>query len=126
MKKIMLGLVAMSSLVFGTGCGGDDNESICEDFYNSLADYAEKGEDCNTTNPPSDSEIEAAIKECKSSIESCTDEDKEKIQKVSDCISDIDECREEDEDEFTGALFACLIQAGSISESCEISADTGE
>ena len=125
MKKLMIGLVAMSSLVFGAGCGSDD-ESICEDFYNSLADYAEKGKACGPTEEPTDAELKAAINECKNTIDSCSDEDKEKIEKVSDCISDIDECREGDEDEFGGALFACLIQAGSISDSCEISTDTGE
>ncbi|NMO15837.1 hypothetical protein HPC49_46445 [Pyxidicoccus fallax] len=127
MKKFMIGLVAATSLVFGAGCGGDDNESICEDFYNSLQEVAEKGEACEEeSDPVTNAEKEEAINQCKTAIESCSDEDKETLQEISDCLDDVDECKAGDEDEYGVAFFSCLFKAATLSDECRISADTDD
>lgn len=122
MKKFMVGLVAVSSLVFGAGCGSDtDIDSVCEDFHKSLQSASKKGEACGADEPITDAQRDAAIAECKRVATGCNEEDREKIAKAADCLSDIDECRSEaDQDEYVGSIFACLIQGGTTSDSCQI------
>ncbi|AEI62210.1 lipoprotein [Corallococcus macrosporus] len=123
MKKLLIGLVASSALVFGTGCGDStEPEDVCERFFSAMIDIDQKA--CGEVSEgPTDQERNEAIQQCSTQIERCTEDDREKMNRIADCINDIDDCREGREDEFAGAFLACLIQEGSFSESCNISAD---
>ncbi|WIG95448.1 hypothetical protein [Myxococcus sp. SDU36] len=118
MKKLLIGLVATSSLVFGTGCGGDGD--LCEDTadaYNSLAD---KVEDC-----PEIAQFigmlelgDEEIRECKESLDSCSDSDKDKIRSLVDCLNDMPRCRSSNEEAWVAELQACGEESGEVSEAC--------
>lgn len=126
MKKLLIGLVASSALVFGTGCGdSNDSEDVCERFFNAMADIDEKAAACGDggSEGPTNQERDEAIRQCSTQIEQCTDDDRSKMNRIADCLNDIDDCREGREDEFAGAFFACLVKEGSFSESCNLSTD---
>lgn len=108
MKKLLIGLVAASSLVFGTGC--DSDEDLCEDFASAFESLSGKVGGCPEISPFI-SEIrlgQEEINQCKESLESCTSSDKDKIRKASDCIRDISQCRSATIEAWAAELESCM------------------
>ncbi|QDE66827.1 MULTISPECIES: hypothetical protein [Myxococcus] len=116
MKKLLIGLVASSALAFGTGCGGGDDD-LCEDLYNSSNEVDKKGRACGVTGL-SDNEMDAAIQQCKSGLDKCTDSDKEKIERAVKCLDGVNTCSEGNEMQYFGELIGCAAQLSGISEAC--------
>lgn len=115
MKKIMIGLVAVSSLVFGTGCGGD----VCEDIADAYESLDEKTEDCPTLNAII-SEVEFSdedIDECKEQFEDCSDDEKDKLNDSIDCINDLPDCESGGEQAWAAKLQACANESDDVT--CE-------
>jgi HPt (histidine-containing phosphotransfer) domain-containing protein len=98
MKKLMIGLVAVSALVFGTGCGGGD---YCEDLQDELESLNDKLDDCPAVKEVIEDELgelrlsDAEVDECKESSEDCSDRDDEKREQAIDCLRDLDRCEED-------------------------------
>ncbi|AKQ68601.1 putative lipoprotein [Myxococcus hansupus] len=116
MKKLLIGLVATSSLVFGAGCGGD--EEICEDFADAFTSLSKKVDGCPEISPfISDLRLgEEEINQCKESLSSCTDADKDKIRGAADCISGVSQCRSANLEAWANELERCL--NFTVSEGC--------
>ncbi|MCY1016335.1 hypothetical protein [Pyxidicoccus sp. MSG2] len=115
MKKLMIGLVAVSSLVFGTGCGGN----YCDDAADAYSGLADKADDCPEIKSVlsglefSDSDIE----ECKNDLENCSDGDKDKLNDSIDCINDMPDCESGKEDAWIADLQDCAEKTEGVS--CE-------
>ena len=116
MKKLVFGLVAVTSLVFGTGCGGD----VCDDAKDAFESAIEKTEDCPTSNAilrqfkPTDSQVD----ECKDNLDDCPDSDQDKLSEAYDCIADLPECKESEEEAWGVKFEACTASLSGISDSC--------
>ncbi|WP_164007357.1 hypothetical protein [Pyxidicoccus trucidator] len=115
MKKIMIGLVAVSSLVFGTGCGGD----VCEDIADAFEGLDAKTEDCPSINAVvgnlefTDEDID----ECKSDFEDCSGDDKDALNDTIDCINDLPDCEEGEEASWSQKFTACSEKSEDVT--CE-------
>ncbi|WP_163996082.1 hypothetical protein [Pyxidicoccus caerfyrddinensis] len=115
MKKIMIGLVAMSSLVFGTGCGGN----YCDDAADAYEGLADKADDCPEIKGAL-GELEFSdedIDECKDDLENCSDDDKDKLNDSIDCINDMPDCESGKEADWVAKLQACANKTSGVS--CE-------
>jgi hypothetical protein len=119
MKKLLIAMLATSSLVFGTGCGGD----LCEDTQDTIEGLSDKLDDC----PQLEQALEQAlgefdfddddVEECKEDIEDCSDSDVEKREEALDCINDLDKCEEGDEEAWATDFLECVedLQAADCS-----------
>ncbi|MCP3138840.1 hypothetical protein [Pyxidicoccus xibeiensis] len=112
MKKFMISLVAATSLVFSTGCGGD----ICEDIADAYEGLDEKTEDCPQVNAIvgqitfTDEDIE----ECKEESEDCSGDDKDKINDTIDCINDLPDCEAGEEADWAEKFEACSEKSDDV------------
>ncbi|MFP2962882.1 hypothetical protein ACLEPN_35210 [Myxococcus sp. 1LA] len=109
MKKLLIGLVATSSLVFGTGCGGDD-EDLCEDLAGAFESLSDKVDGCPEISPfISQLRLgQEEINQCKESMDSCTDADKDNLRDASECIRDISQCRSATIEAWAAELERCM------------------
>lgn len=102
MKKLMIGLVAASSLVFGTGCGN----SACEDAADALSGLTEKTRNC-----PEFNAILAALQFSDEDIERCEDDcdgdDKDALADAAECLNKLPQCQAGQEEAWATALDAC-------------------
>ena len=112
MKKFMFGLVAVSSLVFGTGCGGD----VCEDFADLPKALSDKTKNCPTANA-----IFSRVKvtdeqtaQCKEQVKSCSKSDKDKLNDALDCINDLPNCKSGEENAWAQKLQACAVKISTV------------
>ncbi len=118
MKKLMIGLVAMTSLVFGTGCGGGD---YCEDLQDSFEGLDDKLDDCPELKDALEQALgnleisDSDVEDCKEESEDCSDSEKERREKAVDCINDLDKCEEGDEQAWTEDFAECF---EDIADSC--------
>jgi len=112
MKKFMFGLVAVSSLVFGTGCGGN----VCEDAADAFNDLEKKTKDCPTLSAAlSGVKItETEQNKCKEDYKKCSDSDKDKLKEAVDCIEDLPNCKSGEESAWVLRLQACSNKASNV------------
>ncbi len=116
MKKLLIGLVATSSLVFGAGCGGDGD--LCEDLADSFSSLSGKVDGCPEISPFI-SELrlgEEEINQCKESLDRCTDADKDKLRRAADCLSGVSQCRSATIEAWANELESCM--DFTLSEGC--------
>ncbi|WP_163786550.1 hypothetical protein [Myxococcus vastator] len=108
MKKLLIGLVATGSLVFGTGC--DSDEDLCEDFAGAFESLSNKVDGCPEISPfISQLRLgQEEINQCKESLESCSSSDKDKLRGASDCIRDISQCRSATIEAWAAELERCM------------------
>jgi hypothetical protein len=125
MKKILFGLAAMASLTL-TACGGGD---YCDRNEDLAKDLSKKFEECgfdtsSTPDEPTDAERDA----CKKALDSCTDEDKDKLDATLDCIDSIKTCSDKstaEQQRIFADIVTCGTKGGTVSAACAaaISAD---
>ncbi|WP_426749484.1 hypothetical protein [Myxococcus sp. Y35] len=122
MKKLLISLVATSSLVFGAGCGGDDDgdEDLCQETANTYNSLADKAEGC-----PEIADFfslfelsEEDINVCRESMDSCTDSDKDKIRAFLDCLNDVPRCQSSNLEAWAAEFEACDEKSQGISDAC--------
>ncbi|QSQ19722.1 hypothetical protein JY651_31095 [Pyxidicoccus parkwayensis] len=115
MKKIVFGLVAVSSLVFGAGCGGN----YCDDAADAYEGLADKANDCPDIKAAlgdlkfSDSDID----ECKKDLDNCSSDEKDKLNDSIDCINDLPDCESGKEADWVQKLTACAQKSSGVT--CE-------
>jgi hypothetical protein len=115
MKKIMIGLVAMSSLVFGTGCGGN----YCDDAADAVGGLTDKLDKCPELKAqidqldlePSDAELD----KCKEDLDDCSDDEKDKLNDTVDCINDLPDCESGKEADWGDKFLACANKSEGVS-----------
>ncbi|RKI04582.1 hypothetical protein [Corallococcus sp. AB038B] len=120
MKKILFGLAAMASLTL-TACGGGD---YCDRNEDLADDLASKAEECGVTgtDKPTDEEVEAATKACKTALDSCSDADKDLLDSALDCVEKVESCSDKSEAQQTSfflALATCYSKASGVSAACQ-------
>ncbi|QAT82948.1 putative lipoprotein [Corallococcus coralloides] len=120
MKKILFGLAAMASLTL-TACGGGD---FCDRNEDLSKDLEAKAEECGVTDSdkPTDEEIEAATKACKTALDSCSDADKDLLDEALDCVEKVESCSDKSEAEQTSfflAIATCYSKAANVSAACQ-------
>lgn len=123
MKNLMIGLAAMASLTL-TACGG----SICDDAKDTGSHLKEVYESCGIE--ATDVELtDADIERCEESLDSCTDDDKDKLSALTDCMAEIDDCADKTQAEqqaLLGKLITCAAKAQGVSASCSAGVSAGE
>jgi hypothetical protein len=102
MKKLMIGLVAATSLVFGTGCGN----SACEDAADALSGLSDKTRNCPQFNAIL-SELQFSDAEIEQCEEDCDGDDKDALADAADCLNDLPQCQAGQEAAWATALSAC-------------------
>ena len=121
MKKLLIGLVATSSLVFGTGCGSDAD--LCEDLADSFTSLSDKVDGCPEISPFIGQLRlgEEEINQCKESLDRCTDADKDKLRDAADCISGVSQCRSANIEAWANELERCM--NFTLSDGCASSSE---
>lgn len=115
MKKLMVGLVAVSSLVFGAGCGGN----YCDDAADAFEGLADKANDCPDLKAAlqsfqfSDEDID----QCKDDLDKCSDSEKDKLSDTIDCINDLPDCEKGKEADWAAKFQACANKSEGVT--CE-------
>ncbi|ATB45885.1 hypothetical protein [Corallococcus macrosporus] len=120
MKKLLIGLVASSALVFGTGCGGDDGGDLCEDIADGYRALTDKVEGCPEIAQylPNIDVDEEGLNECREAMDSCSDSDKDKYQAMADCLSDLPRCQSSNIEAWSAEFVACSEKIEGVSETC--------
>jgi len=123
MKKLLISLVATSSLVFGVGCGDDDNnndEDLCQATANAYNSLADKAEGC-----PEIADFfsllelgEEEINACRESLDSCTDSDKSKIRAMVNCLNGVPRCQSSNLEAWAAEFEECAAASEGISDAC--------
>ncbi|HZI10972.1 MAG TPA: hypothetical protein VE153_11335 [Myxococcus sp.] len=116
MKNIMVGLMAVVALTFGSGCGGDACDDL-EDAGNSLEDKLEDCSDGNGGGEDEDFDGEA----CKEALEDCSDADEEKLSDYANCLSDLPDCKEGQEADWLSDFTECAEELEGLSAACAAS-----
>lgn len=111
MKNILISLLAATSLVFSTGCGGD----ACDDLEDASNSVEDKLEDCS--DEPSNGDDDD-IDECKEALEDCSDSDQEKISDYASCLQDLPDCEEGELDQWLADALECAEELEGLSSSC--------
>jgi hypothetical protein len=112
--KRLLCAVAVASLAM-TACSG----SLCDQFDDSGKDLVDKVKNCPSFKDITYTEpTEAEKKQCEDSLKTCTDSDKESLNKFLDCINDLDKCEAASEQSFAAAFLACAAPLQSVSDAC--------
>lgn len=116
MKKLLIGLVAASSLVFGTGC--DSDEDLCEDLAGAFESLSGKVGGCPEISPfISQLRLgEEEINQCKESLNTCSSADKDKLRDASDCLRGVSQCRSANIEAWASELERCM--NFEVSEGC--------
>ncbi|SEK92617.1 hypothetical protein SAMN05444354_10387 [Stigmatella aurantiaca] len=116
MKKLA-SMFAVACLVLA-GCGGNDNEDLCDDLSDSGKDLYEKSKACSDGEPyeePTDADRE----QCEEAVKSCSDSEKDKIRDFGDCLSKLPTCTPATAESFSSSLLGCfLTHLSGISEEC--------
>ncbi len=113
MKRLVSALAVISLSVMG--CGG----SLCEDFADSFSSLNDKVEDCPSLNDIDfDEPSESEIAECEESLDSCSEKDKEILEKFVSCVNDLDSCEAADEDAWATLFVLCAAPLENVSEDC--------
>jgi hypothetical protein len=113
MKRLACAFAVVSLAL--TGCGG----SICDDFDDTSKNLVDKVDAC-----PSFSDItyteptEAEREQCEQNLESCSDSDKEALNKFIDCVNDLPDCTAATEQSWSASFLACAAPLAGVSESC--------
>ena len=110
MKKLMFGLVAVSSLVFGTGCGGN----VCEDAADALNGLEKKAKDCPSLRAGEVKFSDADVAECKENLKKCSANDKDKVDDSIDCINDLPNCKLGEDSVWAAKFQACLAKSSTV------------
>jgi hypothetical protein len=112
MKKLMFGLVAVSSLVFGTGCGGN----ACEDIADALDGLEKKAKDCPSLSAAlAGAKVTDAQKaECKEEYKKCSSSEKDSLNDAVDCIEDLPNCKSGEENAWAQKLQACAVKISTV------------
>lgn len=113
MKRLVFA-VALVSLSL-TACSG----SLCDDFDDTGKELVDKVKACPsfsdvTYTPPT----EAEKQKCEDSLKSCTDADKEALNKFIDCVNDLPKCEAASEQSFAASFLACAAPLQSVSDAC--------
>jgi hypothetical protein len=117
MKKLMIGLVAASSLVFGTGCGGNYCDDLV-DAYNGLSDKLDNCPELKAAIDDLDLDpTDEQLDECKEELDNCSDSDKDKLNDTVDCINDLPDCEKGKETEWATKFGACADKSENVT--CE-------
>jgi len=116
MKK-MFGVIAVAAMAL-TGCG-----NLCEDIADTFESVSKKAETCPSYDEGDaaapTSITEAQINQCSEAVEkSCTDADKEILEKAVDCLNELPTCTAANEQTFQSGILACYISAIGLSEAC--------
>jgi hypothetical protein len=106
----MFGLVAVSSLVFGTGCGGD----TCEDIADALNGLDKKVKDCPSLGTSEVEFSDADVAECKEDLKKCSASDKDKLDDTVDCINDLPNCKSGEDSAWAAKFQACLVKGSTV------------
>lgn len=119
MKKIMIGLAALASLTL-TACGGG---SVCDGRKDAFESAADKAVDsCGLTANPEGNITDAQVDVCNEKIDTCSDAEKESLEKFNDCVSDLPECSDKSQaqqEAFAGKLVGCAFSnLTNVSETC--------
>ncbi|MCP3101916.1 hypothetical protein LZ198_23910 [Myxococcus sp. K15C18031901] len=117
MKKLMIGLLAASTLVFGAGCGGD----VCDDLEDAAKALDDKLAGCGGSGGGDDEDYDK--KQCEDALDSCSDSDKDKLSDLAKCIEDLPDCSQSNAQEWLAKLAACGDKAEGLSPSCTVSAE---
>jgi len=119
MKKLMIGLLASSTLLFG--CGGGDVCDDLEDGFNALND---KFDACGGGGGEPEKFDKAG---CEDALDNCSDSDKDKLSDAAKCLEDLPtpNCNsQEDLEAWLVKLSVCSEKLEDVSPAC--AAGTGE
>jgi hypothetical protein len=112
MKRLAYAFAVISLAL--TGCGG----SVCEDVADSFNSFIEKAKPCLegvTIDPISDADIEM----CEENIDNtCSDADKEALQKFTDCLNDLDTCSSSNQNAWAAEAEKCTTELEKVSDGC--------
>ncbi|MCK8502495.1 hypothetical protein VZQ01_11370 [Myxococcus faecalis] len=117
MKKLMYGLVAAGTLLFGVGCGGDD---VCDDLADASRAVNDQTEACGTDTGMDEEDFDKG--RCEDALEACSDSDKDRLRDVADCIRGLPDCRVGAEMEWVDQFSACFQRAEGLSAACAAAA----
>lgn len=107
--------VAVAALAL-TGCSG----SFCEDLDDTNKNLVDKIKACpNLSSGITYTEpTEAEMQQCENDFKTCTDSDKDALNKFLDCVNDLPDCTTSTEQSFSASFLACAAPLASVSASC--------
>ncbi len=98
-----------------TGCSG----SLCDEFDDSGKSLVDKVKACPSFDDVTYTEpTEAEKEQCEQSLESCSDTDKETLNKFLDCVNDLPDCTAATEQSWGNQFLACAVPLANVSDSC--------
>ncbi|AKF84992.1 hypothetical protein MFUL124B02_08215 [Myxococcus fulvus 124B02] len=110
----MYGLMAAGTLLFGVGCGGDDN--ACDALADANRALSDKVEACGTDTGMEGNDFDQD--RCEDALEACSDSDKDQLSALADCIQGLPDCRAGSEMEWVDQFSACFQRTAGLSAAC--------
>ncbi|MFY1824621.1 hypothetical protein ACN47A_01780 [Myxococcus fulvus] len=117
MKKLMYGLMAAGTLLFGVGCG---SSSACDDLADANRALSDKVEACGSETGMEDDDFDQG--RCEDALEACSDADRDRLSDLADCIQGLPDCRAGSEMEWVDQFSACFQRTAGLSAACAAAA----
>ncbi|AGC42835.1 putative lipoprotein [Myxococcus stipitatus DSM 14675] len=114
MKKLMFGLMAAGSLMFGAGCGGN----ACDALDEAHRGLSKKVESCGNTSDEGDETSGFDKNVCENALDHCSAQEKDRLNEVADCLKDLPNCEAGGELDWIDLFSACFDKAAELNPDC--------
>ncbi|WP_338869643.1 hypothetical protein [Myxococcus stipitatus] len=117
MKKLMFGLMAAGTLLFGAGCGG----TACDALDEANRSLDTKAESCGSTRGE-DEAVDFDKGVCEDALDHCSDSDKDRLNELADCLKDLPNCAPGGEMDWVSQVNNCSSKLADVSPACAAAA----